>query len=77
MKQEVEGMSVEFKAQSEDGQNCILRFYPLARDMADKIFLRTLVYEDPPSFENAKDVTAEYETKQAPLEPANQEKTDA
>lgn len=66
VKQEVEGMSVEFKVQDEDGQSRILRFYPVRKDMADKIFLRTLVYENPPSFENAKDVTAEYEIEQAP-----------
>jgi len=76
-KHEVEGVSVEFKAQSEAGQSRILRFYPVTKDIADKIFLRTLVYENPPSFENAKDVTAEYETEQASLDLANQEKPDA
>lgn len=38
----------------------ILRFFPVSKDMAVRIFVQTTVFLNPPSLDEAKDVTEEY-----------------
>ena len=61
VKREVEGMSVEFKVSDDDQNTRFLRFYPVSREESIKVFMRTLVYEDPPLLSDALDVTEEYQ----------------
>lgn len=63
-KGEVEGISVEFRLETSDRQEehwRFLRFYPLKREMAIKIFERSLIYRNPPQLDNAEDVTHKYQ----------------
>ena len=69
VKCEVEGMSVEFKVRNDDQGWQFLRFYPISREESIKVFERTLVYEDPPSMDNARDVTAVYQDEEDELTP--------
>ncbi len=69
VKCEVEGMSVEFKVRNDDQGWQFLRFYPISREESIKVFERTLVYEDPPSMDNARDVTDVYQDEEDELTP--------
>lgn len=60
VKCEVEGMSVEFKVTDDEQNMRILRFFPIIREESIKVFMRTLVYEDPPLLDDALDVTGVY-----------------
>lgn len=61
VKCEVEGMSVEFKVTDDEQNVRILRFYPISREESIKVFMRTMVYEDPPLLDDALDVTDVYQ----------------
>lgn len=69
-KGEVEGVSVEFRLDVTEGEGDdedfrILRFYPVSRQTALRIFERTLVHQDPPLLSDARDVTHVYREAEA------------
>ncbi len=66
-KGEVEGVSVEFRMDypelsvlPDTAPIRILRFYPVSKEVAHRIFEETAVNLNPPSLEDARDVTNEY-----------------